>query len=293
MENYINDFLSALMADGKSICTIHSYRSALESFSSYFSGVDINSIKYKDLREWANQIESDGLSVSTRSQRISAVKSFFRYLSMMELIDRNPSDGLRGPKKEKTVPKVISITDTKNVLNTAADEPMKRFSWYRDYTILATFLYTGIRRNELTNIKLSDVDMEHRSILIHGKGNKQRNVYINDSLFPILSEYISHTRNGFKCADKSEYLFVTSKSEKICGTQVGRIVNRAFEESGIKEKGVSAHVLRKRFATSVFQSTGDIATTSELLGHSSPKTTMLYVDIGEAHKRMAANSVVF
>lgn len=298
MEAMVKGFIQSLVADGKSDCTVKSYRLDLSDFSEYINGNNLNvkELHYADLRVWLNSLENRGLSAATRAHKVSTIKAFYKYLVKMEIIDRNPSESLEAPKLPKKQPKVISMDDAKNLVSSVdylnSEEP-KHMTSFRDYAIVSTFLFTGVRREELVNIKLSDVHMDDGTILIHGKGNKERMVYINDSLYAILSEYIGYHRDVFKTAQSSEYLFPSIKAEKMNVCSVNRVVNKAFESAGIKEDGVSAHILRKRFATTVFANTGDIATASKMLGHSSPTVTMRYVRIDEDTMRNAANTVNF
>lgn len=294
MQTLIDGFLSALLANGKSHCTVQNYKSDLQQFSAWLMAEQksLDSLHYADLRLWADGLANIGLSASTRGRKIAAVKSFFRYLSKMELVSKNPADGLELPKLEKKQPKVISLDNAKNLL-AELQNAKKSSLWFRDYAIIATFLYTGVRREELTNIKLVDVDLPKSRILINGKGAKQRFVFINPTLVAILSEYIVAYRKLLYPAEKSPYLFVSAKNEHLAVRTINTIVNKAFELVGIKEKGVSAHILRKRFATSVFQGTGDIATISKMLGHSSPTVTMRYIVIDEQNMRNAANAINF
>lgn len=296
-EEKIQEFLSSLLADEKSEHTVASYQSDLRDFSGFAQCVlqkDLRDIKYSDLRQWLNSLEKRGLSAQTRSRKITSIRSFFKYLSKMDYIQgKNPTDGLESPKLPKKQPKVISATEASVLLKTSRDTDCDKLTSYRDYTIMAMFLYTGIRREELTNIRLLDVSMEENTILIHGKGNKERVVYINDNFRPILSEYLLNYRNLFKTAIISEYLFPSIKRDKLNVHTVNRIVNKTMEHANIKEYGISAHILRKRFATSVFMGTRDIATTSKLLGHSSPTTTMRYVLIDETTMRQAVSAVNF
>lgn len=295
MEALVNGFIQALVADGKSACTVKAYRLDLADFSVYVQEkcLNISNIRYADLREWTNALEERHLSPSSRARRVSTIKAFFKYLRKMEVIEKNPADGLEGPKLPKKQPKVISMEEAKELVSGVDYSGPKHMTAFRDYAILATFLFTGVRREELVNIKLSDVCMDNGTILIHGKGNKEREVYINDSLHAILSEYIGYHRDVFKTAQSSEYLFPSIKAVKMNVCSVNRVVNKAFEEAGIKEYGVSAHVLRKRFATTVFANTGDIATISKMLGHASPTVTMRYVQIDEGTMRNAAKTVNF
>lgn len=297
MERFVKGFLSAIKADGKSDCTVKSYRLDLTDFEQYLceNSIDVKDMHYSDLREWLNSLEDRALSPATRARKVSTIKAFFKYLCRMEVIDRNPAESLDAPKIPKKQPKVISMDSAKDLLslgNCSSGEE-KHMTFFRDYTIVATFLFTGVRREELSNIRLSDVKMDDGTILIHGKGNKERIVYINDTLHAILSEYLGYYRDVFKTAHESVYLFPSIKAEKMNVSSINRVVNKAFEAAGIKEKGVSAHILRKRFATTIFANTGDIATTSKMLGHSSPTVTMRYVRIDEDAMRSAAKTVNF
>lgn len=293
MEKLINEFLESLKADGKSKCTIKAYQNDLNSFSCYFSRISVNEIRYADLRSWMNHMEDSGLSANSRARKISAVKSFYRYLSKMEIVDRNPADSLETPKLEKKHPVVITNEQASELLFHARNDGGSDLIWFRDYSILATFLFTGIRREELTNITLNDIDLKKDTILIHGKGNKQRIVYINEMLHAVLSEYLSQYREKMEKAKDSKYLFPSLKADKLHVSTVNTIVNKFFESAGFKKDGVSAHILRKRFATSIYQNSGDIALTSKLLGHSSPTVTMRYVQMDEETMRSAACAVNF
>lgn len=293
----IHEFIDSLIADEKSKCTVASYESDLRDFARFSANVlhkELVDIKYSDLRKWMNELEDRGLSAQTRSRKVVSIRSFFRYLSKMDYIHgKNPADELEGPKLPKKQPKVISMGEASSLLECSKIKNFERQTAFRDYTIIATLLYTGIRREELTNVLLKDVSLIDGTILIHGKGNKERMVYINENFRPILAEYISTYRKLFNTADESEYLFPSKKSVQLNIHTVNRIVNKAMENANIKEAGVSAHILRKRFATSVFMSTHDIATTSKLLGHSSPTTTMRYVLIDDTTMRQAASAVNF
>lgn len=293
MKSLINNFLESLKADGKSKCTLQAYKLDLHEFAAFFDGLNISEIRYADLKRWSNHLESKGICASSRARKIAAIKSFFRYLMKIEVIDRNPTEGFESPKQEKKQPIVISMEEAAELLFHARNDGGNSMIWFRDYTIIAVFLYTGIRREEITNISLSDIDLKQNTILIHGKGNKQRTVYINDSLHIILSEYLLYYRGLLSKSKSSKFLFPSAKSDKLSLASINNIVNRFFESSGIKRNGISVHALRKRFATSVFENTGDIALTSKLLGHSSPTVTMRYVNMDEDSMRQATNCVNF
>lgn len=299
MQKLIDDFLQALTADGKSPATVKNYRCDLQAFADWLTAEDggIKRVKYADLRRWTNSMDG---AASSRARKIAAVKSFFRHLAKMEVIKNNPAADLDTPKLENKAPKVISERDSaamlenaRNGLKTALKRQENAPLWFRDYAILATLLYTGVRREELTNIKTADVDLQGGQILIHGKGAKERYVYINADLLAVLSEYISVYRGQICGAKKGDYLYPTNKAAKMNVATVNDIVNRQMAAAGVKQKGVSAHNLRKRFATSVYNGTGDFAITSKMLGHSSPTVTMRYVVINEENMKKAAGAVSY
>lgn len=293
MESYIEGFLNTMRVDGASKCTISAYSQDLKEFCSFFGGKTIEGIMYSDIRDWASEMERRGLSASTRTRHISCIKSFFRYLVGIGVIDTSPVDRLSAPKAEKKQPVVITKEQAGDVLFRAKNGGANENTWFRDYAVMAVLLYTGARREELTNISVSDVDLERDQILIHGKGNKQRTVYVNDVLHAVLAEYMYAYRGMLKKAYGSSYLFPSMKSEKLSVRQVNNIVDRFLEEAGAKKKGLSVHAMRKRFATTLFQMTHDIALTSKMLGHSSPTVTMRYVQMDEEAMRSAAMSVSF
>lgn len=290
---YLESFLDAMKADGKSKCTLSAYKADITRFLDFFSDMELDNIRYSDLRRWANFMEDEGFSATTRCRKISSVKSFFRYLCRMEAVIRNPTEGFEFPKVEKKQPVVITNDQASDLLFHAKNDGGSENLWFRDYAIIATFLFTGIRREELTNIAIDDVNFKANKILIHGKGSKQRTVYMNDTLRKILSEYISNYRERIRKSKNSKFLFPTFKADRVSVSTVNNIVNKFFKSAGIKKDGVSAHILRKRFATSLFENTHDIALTSKMLGHSSPTVTMRYVVIGEDSMRNAAMTVNF
>lgn len=293
MQQLIESFLGSCKSEGKSKCTLQAYNLDLQEFSFFFKGKDISDIVYSDLILWSNKLESKGISASTRARKIASIKSFFKFLIKVGVIVNNPTQSLIAPKIEKKAPTVISSEEASTLLSIAKQCSTRYITSFRDYTILALFLYTGIRREELSTIMVSDIDFEAHTILINGKGNKQRYVYINNVFSPILSEYIQTYRILLSKAKSSPYLFPSLKSDKLSLGAINNIVNSFFNKINQKQYGVSAHILRKRFATSIFESTGDIALTSKLLGHSSPSVTMRYVVMDKSLMQKATNNIRF
>lgn len=292
----IDSFVLSKLADGRSFKTVDAYKSDLIQFSEYIKSknASFESADYSILRKYLNWLDVKGTAASTRARKVSTLKSFYKYLYQIKAIPENISEDLTSPKIPHKEPKIIPLKSVKDIISNSLDVINSgdySTMFFRDFTIIAVFVFSGVRREELTNIKLSDVDIENRKILIHGKGNKERIVYINDNLLPILSEYILVHRGNLYNAKYSEYLFVSKKRKKLTVKAVNDIVNKNLEKIGVKEKGISAHVLRKCFATSLFNSTHDITTISKLLGHTSPTVTMRYIVVDEDTKRNVINSL--
>lgn len=276
--------------------TIAAYSSDLREFCavSGFSG-EVNEITRLDIEtSYIANLADCGKSPASRARKLSSLRSFFDWAVKSGLCEKNIADEVDIPKIPHKEVRVMSKEEMMAVMDSAMqssiDSPEIGF---RDLSIIMLLFSTGIRREELTEVKLDDVNLSESSLLIHGKGNKERIVYFNDTTRSILSEYILVYREETKTAKESEYLFVSKKDKKLCASTVNRIVNKHFEAAGIKDKGFTVHSARKAFATTVYENTGDVFVVQQLLGHSSPSTTQRYVGVAESRKRQAAMTVNF
>lgn len=297
MKKMLVSFQSYMKSKGRSKQTIQAYSGDLREFIEYADSIQktANQIAFRDLQSWMEKLEKRGLSASSRARKVSSLKSFFTYLLKIDEIEKNPAELLEKPHVPVKKPEVISRDSARNLLSNSIENINESFNSFRDYTIVAMFLYTGIRREELTNIKLSDISEKDGTILIHGKGYKERIVYIFEDFRPILSEYLNVYRKKYRYERESEYLFLSQKSKKLHPATINDIVNKAFETAGIKKSGVSAHVLRKCFATTLYNDgQTEITMVAEALGHSSTDVTRRYVGIsGEAIRKFGERNVKY
>lgn len=273
--------------------TIKAYSSDLREFFAVMGFFDaVNEITLRDVETvYIEKLVASGNCASSRSRKLSSVRMFYKWAVKNGIVKNNPVEDIELPKIEKKSVKAMSYSEVEQVLDEAKKD--SRNNSFRDLAIVSLMFSTGIRRAELTEIKLNDIFLEQGVIVIHGKGNKDRLSYFNDTTRAILSEYINVHRKFYCTAEKSDYLFVSEKGEKLCLSTVNRIVNRYLIAAGIKDKGFTAHSTRKAFATAVYENTGDIFAVQQLLGHSSPSTTQRYVGVAESRKRMAAMTVNF
>lgn len=290
----INEFATYLKnVRNLSDATIAAYSSDLREFCAVMGFTDcIKEITLHDVESvYIANLVASGNCAASRSRKLSSVRAFYKWAVKNGIVKNNPVAEIEMPKIEKKTVKAMSFNEVEQVLDEAKKD--SRENSFRDLAILSLMFSTGIRRAELTEIKLSDLNLEESLIVIHGKGNKDRLAYFNDTTRAVLSEYINVHRKFYCTSEKSNYLFVSDKGEKLCLSTVNRIVNRYLESAGIKDKGFTAHSTRKAFATAVYDNTGDIFAVQQLLGHSSPSTTQRYVGVAESRKRMAAMTVNF
>lgn len=292
-ENYMRNIKN------RSENTITAYLSDLAQFCSIMGDYEsMNDISRADVENvYIASLAACGVSATSRARKISSVRAFFHWAQVNGVVVENPVENVEMPKIPHKEPKVMADDEVSRVIQYAmthkiSDDANANF---RDLSIIMLLFSSGIRRSELTEIKLSDVNLKESSILIHGKGNKERWVYFNARTEAILSEYVHSHRKFLRNAKDSEYLFVSndrnSKSEKLSAWAINDIVNRCFDLAGVK--GYTVHSTRKFFATKVYNETRDIFAVQNLLGHSNPQTTMRYVAANEKMKKEAAMVVNF
>lgn len=207
---------------------------------------------------------------------------FFRWYVTEGFMEENPADGMEMPKTDKKLPPKLTKQEALRILETAANMPYPyKFLKYRNHAIFATFLYTGLRKQELLRLKFSDVDLKNRSIFVRqGKGSKDRIVPMGGALAMILDRYLLERRR----LNKSCPEFFTSLNRNVgfTGTGLKRLVEKMNQASGIK---FSAHKLRHSFATMMLEGGCDIYSLSRMMGHSDIKTTTIYLAATAEHLR--------
>ena len=250
--------------------TISAYLTDIEAFENFLVNigeklsVDIN---YSFIRQWIVYLSEKKYSKTSINRKIASLKSYFNFLVNIDKIESSP---LKGHKNLKSSSKIV--------IPFSEDEIMQVFENFndskisdRDKLIIEIFYSTGLRREELINIKIQDIFLQEGLIKILGKRSKERLIPILPSLSKNLKNFISNNNN-------SKYLFETKKLKKISVSTVYRLINKYFRLVSSKVK-VSPHVLRHTFATHMLNNGADINTIKEILGHSSLSSTQIYTKI--------------
>lgn len=255
--------------------TIISYINDLKQFSN-FVNIDLNSpetlnIKKEHIRNWVIYLFENKYSSTSINRKLSTLKSFFKYLLKRGFVKNNPVKLIATPKSEKKLPSFINIKQINELLDNIFDEN-NNFEKNRDRLIIEMFYLTGIRRNELINIKLGDIDFNNCKIKIIGKGNKER-------IIPISKEFSERIKRYLELKNElglqTEYLFVTNGGQKLYPEFVYRVVKKYLTfVSTIRKR--SPHVIRHTFATHLLNEGADLSAIKDLLGHSSLAATQVY-----------------
>ena len=223
-----------------------------------------------------------GISATSRSRKLSAIKSFYKYLTIRtKQLTENPVADLEYPKLRKSLPRYLTFKESAALLQSVSGPNAKR-----DYAILMLFLNCGIRRSELVGLNLNDV-YEDR-IRVIGKGNKERFVYFGTSCRKAIEAYLPE-RNKQVLSD-NRALFGSRDSNRISVTAVHRLVKKALLQAGLDPELYSAHKLRHTAATMMLSGGVDVKTVQEVLGHENLNTTQIYTHIENTELRLASEA---
>lgn len=259
--------------------TIAGYEADLKEFERFYLGLDSeldwNSIDADVVRQWEVSIMERGNKASSVGRRLSALRTFYRFLMKRKMVTKDPAHLVRAPKKDKTLPGYVREEEMNHLFD--GDFFDASFKGVRDKTILLTFYSTGIRLSELTGLRLPDFDMNQMQLKVTGKRNKQRLVPFGVELRDSMREYLS-IRGQF-CSERGFSTDVLFVDERVGGEMspsgVREMVKRYLSLVTTQQKR-SPHVLRHSFATSMLNHHADLQSVKELLGHESLSTTEVY-----------------
>ena len=223
-----------------------------------------------------------GISPAARARKLSALKSFYKYLTVRtKQLTENPVADLEYPKLRKSLPKYLTLEQSAALLQSVSGPNEKR-----DYAILMLFLNCGIRRSELVGLNLTDV-YEDR-IRVVGKGNKERFVYFGSACRKAIDAYLPERQK--KVLTDNRALFGSRDGNRISVSAVHRLVKKALLQAGLDATQFSAHKLRHTAATMMLSGGVDVKTVQEVLGHENLNTTQIYTHIENTELKIAAEA---
>jgi integrase/recombinase XerC len=280
MELWTDSFLEYLEAERNySSATIESYAKDLAEFQDFMEGQNPDaswtSVQSDDVREWVIYLlDEQRLAASSVNRKLSALRSYYKYLRRMGRVSVNPMEKVTAPKKRKPLPHFVRESEMDRLLELTKED--RSFMGIRDRLVLMVFYETGIRRAELLGMTDASVDLAARQIKVTGKRNKQRIVPFGEELAREFEAYLN-AREELQGV-KDPMLFVNENGAAVTESQVSNLVKKYLSMVTTIEKK-SPHVLRHSFATAMLNNHADLTSIQKLLGHESVATTEIYTHV--------------
>ena len=309
---HLNNFCNYLSHLNRSKLTIDQYRTDLVMFFEYlrasaktpvpseeelhaepiadFSLDELRAITNNDIFRFLRYVTDErGNKPSARARKLSAIKSFFKYLvNVRELLPVNPAAAISTPKIDKRLPKYLSLDESIELLD-AVDDDVSSQNRERDYCIITLFLNCGMRLAELVNINLGDIDRSFTKLRVIGKGSKERIIYLNDASRNAIAAYLK-VRGSKEIKDKNA-LFISRLGKRVSRQAVQNVVYKYLAKAGLEFRHLSTHKLRHTAATLMYQEGHvDVRVLKEILGHEQLNTTQIYTHVNNEQVRAAMDA---
>jgi integrase/recombinase XerC len=261
--------------------TIKAYREDLGQAHLYWQtqlgkNASVDQVSTRSVRGFIAHLHEQGMSKSTIARRLAAVRSWFRFLCREGTLTTNPADGVRGPRKEKKLPRFLTEEKTEKLLHaTEADESFG----VRDHAILETIYSAGLRVSEAVKLNVDDVNLDDCVLLVRGKGKKERLAFVGESAKEALTTWLAERIKTLKEKGKTtDAVFINRFGTRITTRSIGRLLAKYLRREGMAGQA-SPHSLRHSFATHLLDRGAEIRGVQELLGHRSLSTTQVYTHL--------------
>jgi integrase/recombinase XerC len=255
--------------------TLEAYKSDIEQFALFLKKNECSESPFAthlDIRNWIVSMMEQKVSARSINRKISTLKSFYKFLMRKGEIKKSPLGKVQSPKTSKRLPVFVELPGIEKLLKEV--EFPEGYEGLRDKMIIELFYGTGMRRNELINLKENDVDSYNSQIKVLGKGNKERLIPIHPALQASVKNFVSEKKRLLE-TQTGDYLIVTEKGKKLEPATVYAVVKKYLSMVTTVDKK-SPHVLRHTFATHLMNNGADINAVKELLGHTSLAATQVY-----------------
>jgi integrase/recombinase XerC len=277
----VQKFLRSFRERNTSQHTIRAYARDLRDFSEYAGVRNWDAIDHLAIRGFLSQLYERGLSKTSVARSLAAVRSLYRWLGQEGIVGQNPAALVATPKLPKKLPRVPTIEE----INAALDGKMPEAAAFpeRDRLILELLYGCGIRNSELIGINLDDIRLSAETILIRGKGKKERYVPFGESVTTALKAYLPVRSNQLAACKKITHaLFINFRGGRLTTRSVGRIIKKIAVAKGLPPD-VHPHTLRHAFGTHLLEEGADLRAIQEMLGHERLSTTQRYTQLSMKH----------
>lgn len=291
---HLAEFLAMLSAErGAAQNTIDAYQRDLGDFIAFLEtrGREPRTAHPKDIQAFLQRMADEGLAAASRARRLSSIRQYYKFLAAETLVTADPASGLSGPKRQRPLPKVLSIAEVDRLLERAAkrsdgQDGRALFRALRFHALLEILYATGMRVSELVGLPRSVLRGDRRVMTIKGKGGRERLVPLNAPAREALDKYLVVSGRF----DNSQWLFPAKAAE-------GHVTRQGFAqdlkdvaiEAGLDPERVSPHVLRHAFASHLLDRGADLRAVQQLLGHADISTTEIYTHVLQERLKKLVN----
>ena len=292
-QSLIELFLDMLAAErGASANTLDAYRRDLTDFAADLAaaGTDVAAADSDSLRAHLGRLAKRGLAPATSARRLSAIRQLYRFLYSEGHRGDDPAAVIEGPKRGRSLPKVLSIKQVDGLLEQAragmaSEAKLERLRAARLNCLLEVLYATGLRVSELVALPEAAARRDQRMLMVRGKGGRERMVPLNDSAKRAMTDYLAmraELKSVAPKSDKSKWLFPSfGESGHLSRQHFARELKALAAAAGLKASQVSPHVLRHAFASHLLQNGADLRAVQTLLGHADISTTQIYTHVLE------------
>ena len=265
--------------------TIEAYRNDLAHLEAFMmrNNLKLENVTLEQLHTFAASLHEYGITPRSQARVLSGVRSFFRFLVLDGVVESDPTELLEWPSLPEHLPVVLTLEEIDRIEDSI---DLSKAEGARNRAIIEVLFSCGLRVSELVNMKLSDLYLEDRVLLVRGKGNKERLVPVSNKAIADLKRWF-FDRNLMKIKPgEDDYVFLNRLGAHLTRTMILIMVKRQAEEAGIK-KTISPHTFRHSFATALLQGGADLRSIQAMLGHEKIDTTLVYTHISNEQLRKA------
>ena len=284
MDKYIEKFIEYLKVQKNySELTRINYEKDLIEYSNFLkeNNYSYDNMDYKKCTNYLIYLDNKKYKKTSVSRKLSSLRSFYKFLVLNDYTDNNPFILISSPKKEKKIPKFINYQGIDEIFEIP---DLKTIEGQREKVILEILYGSGVRVSELVNIKIKDIDFKDKTILIFGKGSKERVVSFGEMALDALNTYINNGRKEYLGDKTSDYLIVGKNEENLTTRRIEQIIDNLIKKTSIK-MNITPHMFRHTFATHLLDQGCDLLAVQELLGHESLSSTEIYTHVSNEHLR--------
>lgn len=267
---------------GLSDNTLRAYCQDLRSYLDWCARKDLDplAVSYRAFRGYLAELNASGYTAKTNARRLSAIRTFYKYLNAQGVTQVNPASAASSPKLSRDLPRKAGESDIQALLSICGDDPQG----LRDQAFLELLYASGARIAELARLKVLDVDFADASVRLFGKGSKERIVPLYPVALEAVRRYIKEGRQALLGDAVCDELFVSTRGNPLSADSLRRVFKQRAAQAGLDPQ-LHPHDMRHAFATDLVQGGADLRSVQEMLGHASLSTTQIYTHLSLQHMK--------